>query len=137
MNQKTEIMGIGALSRRTECNIETIRYYEKIGIMGTPDRTAGGNRIYDQELLKRLMLILRCRQLGFSIDEIRTLLSLVDGGTLSCAEVKDITEEHLTDVQQKIADLKKLERVLKKMVAECSGTEIPECPIIEALYSVA
>jgi len=80
---------------------------------------------------------MRCRQLGFSIAEIRTLLSLVDGGTLNCAEVKSITEERLGDVQQKIIDLQKLEGVLAKMVSECSGTEVPDCPIIDTLYAAA
>ncbi|MEH6525699.1 MAG: helix-turn-helix domain-containing protein [Sneathiella sp.] len=128
-------LGIGALSQLTGCNIETIRYYEKIGVMTIADRTAGGHRQYENEQVKRLFLIVRCRQLGFSIDEIRTLLSLVDGGNPSCSEVKSVTEEHLSDVQQKIADLRKLEDVLKKMVAECSGTKVPDCPIIEALYA--
>ena len=128
-------LGIGALSRLTGCNIETIRYYEKIGIMTTPGRTAGGHRQFETEQVKRLFLIVRCRQLGFSIGEIRTLLTLVDGGNPSCTEVKSVTEEHLSDVQQKITDLKKLESVLKKMVAECSGTEVPDCPIIDTLYA--
>ncbi|MEH6547041.1 MAG: helix-turn-helix domain-containing protein [Sneathiella sp.] len=128
-------LGIGALSQLTGCNIETIRYYEKIGVMTKADRTAGGHRQYESEQVKRLFLIVRCRQLGFSIDEIRTLLSLVDGGNPSCSEVKSVTQEHLSDVQQKITDLRKLEDVLKKMVAECSGTKVPDCPIIEALYA--
>ncbi len=80
---------------------------------------------------------MRCRQLGFSIEEIRTLLSLVDDGNMSCAEVKSLTEEHLQDVQQKLADLQKLEAVLIKMVSECSGSEVPDCPIIDTLYAAA
>ena len=80
---------------------------------------------------------MRCRQLGFSIEEIRTLLSLVDDGNMSCAEVKSLTEEHLQDVQQKLAYLQKLEAVLIKMVSECSGSEVPDFPIIVTLYSAA
>ena len=135
MDGRNRAMGIGALSHLTGCNIETIRYYEKIGIMTAPDRTTGGHRQYENDHVKRLFLIVRCRQLGFSIEEIRTLLSLVDGGNLNCSEVKSITEAHLGDVQQKIADLKKLEHVLEKMVSECSGTEVPECPIIDTLFA--
>ncbi|USG61120.1 helix-turn-helix domain-containing protein [Sneathiella marina] len=128
-------LGIGALSHLTGCNIETIRYYEKIGLMTRTGRTAGGHRQYGTEQVKRLFLIVRCRQLGFSIDEIRLLLTLVDGGNPSCSEVKSVTEDHLRDVRQKITDLRKLERVLEKMVAECRGPEVPDCPIIEALYA--
>jgi MerR family transcriptional regulator, mercuric resistance operon regulatory protein len=137
MNTAHKNLGIGSLSKLTGCNIETIRYYEKIGIMNTPDRTSGGHRVYDQENVKRLFLIIRCRNLGFSINEIRTLLSLVDGGTMNCAEVKSLTEVHLNDVQEKISDLQKLETVLKTMVSECSGTIVPDCPIIDTLYATA
>lgn len=137
MAERKLTLGIGALSQRTGCNIETIRYYEKIGLMKSPDRTSGGHRVFDQEQVKRLSFIMRGRQLGFSIDEIRTLLGLVDGGNLSCTEVKSITEDHMQDVQQKIADLKKIEGVLAKMVSQCSGTEVPECPIIDTLYAAA
>lgn len=130
-------LGIGALSKQSGCNIETIRYYERIGLMAAPGRTAGGHRVYDDDLAKRLFFILRSRQLGFSINEIRTLLHMVDGDDMSCVEVMSVTEEHLADVQRKIKDLRKLERVLKDMVAQCSGTEVPECPIIDCLNSAA
>lgn len=129
--------GIGALSQRSGCNIETIRYYERIGLMAAPGRTAGGHRVYDDDHAKRLFFIVRGRQLGFSIDEIRTLLHLVDGGDLSCAEVMAVTQGHLAHIQRRIKDLRKLERVLKDMLAQCSGTEVPECPIIDCLESTA
>lgn len=127
-------MGIGALSKRTCCNIETIRYYEKIRLMPRPERTSGGHRSYSSDQAKRLSFILRGRQLGFSIEEIRAFLGLVDGGDLSCSDVQSITEQHLQDVRQKIADLRKLERTLATTVSQCSGTEVPECPVIDALY---
>ena len=78
----------GALSKRTGCNIETIRYYEKIALMPDPPRSAGGHRIYGEDLVKRLTSIRRARELGFTIEEVRGLLGLVDGGDYSCAEVK-------------------------------------------------
>ncbi|MAF47042.1 MAG: helix-turn-helix domain-containing protein [Rhodospirillales bacterium] len=136
MANRQRALGIGALSQRTGCNIETIRYYEKIGLMN-PGRTAGGHRLFDHGQLKRLSFVMRCRRLGFSVGEIRTLLGLVDGGSLSCAEVKSVTEAHLGEVRQKIADLQSLEGVLAQMVSECSGTEVPDCPIIDTLYAAA
>ena len=132
---ETERIGIGALSDKTGCNIETIRYYEKIKLLPMTARTRGGHRTYLPEHVKRLSFILRGRQLGFSIGEIRALLRLVDGGDLSCAEVQSITEQHLGEVRQKITDLRKLERTLATTVSQCSGTEVPECPVIEALYA--
>lgn len=122
-----------ALARRTGCNLETIRYYEKIGMMPEPPRTASGYRVYDERHVARLRFILRSRELGFAIEEIRGLLGLVDGGTQTCAEVKERTERHLADVRAKIDDLKRIERVLAATAAQCSGEQVPECPVLEAL----
>lgn len=124
---------IGEMFRRSGVNIETIRYYERIGIMPAPDRTAGGNRQYHPDHLKRLFFIKRSRELGFRIEEIRILLSMVDSREFSCADVHQITVAHLSEVRSKIADLRKLEKVLKQMAAECSRGDVPECPIIETL----
>jgi MerR family mercuric resistance operon transcriptional regulator len=137
MDKPNPVLGIGALSKQTGCNIETIRYYEKIHLLPAPARTGGGHRMYDHAQVKRLSFILRCRRLGFSISGIRNLLGLVDGDAASCAEVKSVTEAHLGEVRQKISDLKNLEGVLAQMVSECSGTEVPECPIIDTLYAAA
>jgi MerR family mercuric resistance operon transcriptional regulator len=123
------------LARRTGCNLETIRYYEKIGMMPAPPRTAAGYRIYDDAHVSRLRFILRGRELGFSIGELRGLLRLVDRGTQTCAEVKVLTEQHLSDVRTKIADLKRIEKVLAATAAQCSGEQVPECPVLEALAS--
>lgn len=124
----------GQLSKQTACNIETIRYYEQIALLPEPRRSEGGHRLYSQDDLKRLTFILRSRDLGFNLDEIRGLLELVDGGDFTCAEVRAITSAHLSDVQDKLKDLRRLERVLKKMVSECEGSKVPECPIVDALY---
>lgn len=121
------------LARHVGCNLETIRYYEKIGMMPDPPRTASGYRVYDEGHAARLRFILRARELGFAIDEIRGLLGLVDGGTQTCAEVKERTERHLTDVRAKIADLRRVEKVLAATAAQCSGDDAPECPVLEAL----
>ena len=126
-------ISIGALSKHTGVNIESIRYYERIGILPAAPRSQGGHRLYPPDQVKRLRFIRRSRQLGFSLEEIRTLLRLVDGGDYTCAEVKVLTEEHLGSVRRKIADLRGMERVLKEMIDQCSGDIVPECPIIEAL----
>lgn len=123
------------LARRTGCNLETIRYYEKISMMPDPPRTASGYRIYGEDAVSRLRFILRARELGFSLEDIRRLLELVDSGTQTCAEIKERTERHLVDVRAKIADLKRIEKVLAKTAAHCSGDDIPECPVLDALAS--
>ena len=124
---------IGTLSAETGVNIETIRYYEKIGLIPVPPRTEGRQRVYDRTHLKRLTFVRRGRELGFSLDEIRALLGLVRGGDLSCAEVKALTEQHVADIRRKVKDLKKLERVLSELAARCRGNSVPDCPILEAL----
>ena len=126
--------GIGALSEQTGCNIETIRYYEREGLLPNPPRTEGGHRVYDQEHLKRLTFIRRSRELGFTLEEVRGLLRMVDGEHYTCAQVKSLTLDHLEDVRGKLADLKKLEKVLKQLAGRCTGDETPDCPIVEALF---
>ena len=125
---------IGALSTRTGVNIETIRFYERIGILAKPPRSAAGHRIYSQEQLMRLGFVRRSRELGFSLDEVRRLLQLVDGGRYTCAEVKTITLDHLAEIRRKIADLRRLERTLAAGAGKCRGDKVPECPVIEALF---
>ena len=124
----------GELARRTACNLETVRYYEKIGLLPEPPRTASGYRAYGNEHERRLRFILRARELGFSLDEIRTLLHLVDERQRPCSEVRVVAATHLADVQAKIADLKRMERVLKDMVSQCAKGTLPECPLIETLF---
>jgi len=128
-------LSIGALSKRTGVNIETIRFYERVGILPKPPRSAGGHRVYSRELSLRLGFVRRSRELGFSLDEIRGLLQLVDGGRYTCAEVKAITLDHLADIRRKIADLRRLERTLADVAAKCGGGRVPDCPVIEALSS--
>lgn len=121
------------LARRTGCNLETIRYYEKIGMLPAPPRSRAGYRTYGQEHVKRLRFILRGRELGFSIEEVRGLLGLVDHGKATCEVVKRRTENHLADVRAKIADLKRIERVLAATAAKCTGNAVPDCPMLDAL----
>lgn len=127
---------IGEMSRRSGVKIETIRYYERSVLMPQPDRTPGGNRQYNHDQLKRLTFIRRSRELGFSIAEIRALLDLVDRRDFICSEVHDMTVAHLATVQNKITDLKRLEKALKKMAAECRSGDVPDCPIIDTLFAI-
>lgn len=125
---------IGALSKQTGCHIETVRYYERIGVLFKPPRTEGGHRLYGREHIKRLLFVRRSRELGFSLGEIRTLLKLVDGKQYRCWEVKALMEEHLGDIKKKISDLKRLQKTLADISSQCEGGMVPECPIIDALF---
>ena len=124
---------IGKVAAITGCHIETIRFYEKEALLPHPDRSEGGHRLYSTQLIERLVFIRRSRELGFSMAEIRQLLSLVDGEQVSCQRVQQIADEHLRDVRAKIADLKKMERSLDDLSNQCSGDDVPDCPIIEVL----
>jgi MerR family transcriptional regulator, mercuric resistance operon regulatory protein len=128
-------MTIGALSERTGVNIETIRYYERIGLMPAPPRSEGRRRLYDDAHRQRLIFVRRSRTLGFSLVQIRELLGLQRGHNLSCGEVKLLTEQHLADIRGKIKDLQRLQRVLGDLAARCHPDRIPDCPILEALSS--
>lgn len=125
---------IGKVSARTGVHVETIRYYERIGLLPAPPRTEGGHRLYDRGQRKRLTFIRRARELGFSIGELRELLQLVDGGAHTCAEVKGLTLAHLSDVRRKVRDLRRLERTLAAVASRCDGGAVPECPILDALF---
>ena len=125
----------GKLAKRAGCHLETVRYYEKIGLLPPPERSAGGHRLYNIDDQRRLRFIMRSRELGFSIDELRSLLSLVDSRAYTCGEVRDLSLDHLGSVRQKIADLKRLERTLSRISDECDGGAVPECPIIDALWA--
>jgi MerR family mercuric resistance operon transcriptional regulator len=130
---RAEALPIGALSKRSGVNIETIRYYERVKMLAPPPRTASGRRVYDVTDLRILVFIRRGRALGFSLDEIRTLLRLGGPEKASCREVRAIAVRHLEDIRAKLSDLKKLERLLSTTVARCSGKTAPECPVLDIL----
>lgn len=123
----------GDLARATGCNIVTIRYYEKTGLLPDPPRSAAGYRIYSAAHATRLRFILRARELGFSMEDIRGLMGLNDGAAPTCAEVKERTERHLADVRAKISDLRRIESVLAATASRCSGAEVPNCPVLDAI----
>jgi len=121
------------LARATGCNLETIRYYETAGILPPPARTDAGHRTYGRNDVQRLRFVLRARELGFSLDDIRGLLGLGNGALRTCAEVKEKTEEHLTEVRAKIADLQRIEAVLSQTASLCTGAGVPDCAVLSSL----
>jgi MerR family mercuric resistance operon transcriptional regulator len=130
---RAETLTIGALSELAAVNIETIRYYERVKMLPAPPRTSGGRRIYDATHLRMLAFIRRSRELGFSLDEIRALIRLGSPEKASCRQVRDIASHHLDDIRARIADLRKLERLLARTVAQCTGTTAPGCPVLDIL----
>lgn len=125
---------IGELGRLTGCRVVTIRYYESIGILPEPERTAGGHRVYGDGHLERLAFVRKGRKLGFSLDTIRSLLLLSERRQdASCAEIDKIAVSHLAEVRGKIADLMALETVLVGALENCGRTSVVECQVLDAL----
>jgi MerR family mercuric resistance operon transcriptional regulator len=123
------------LAKITGVKGETVRYYEKCGLLDAPARSAGGHRIYTEEHVGQLKFIRRCRELGFTINEIDGLLGLASAHEKTCEQVRQTTAAHLNDVQNKIKDLRKMERTLKDLIGRCEVTSSPDCPIIDVLSS--
>lgn len=134
---KAEVLTIGRLASATHTNVETIRFYEKSGILPSPARTGGNYRSYDPEHLKRLSFIRRARDLGFSLGEVKALLGLSDDRTRSCAAVDDIARRHRDEVERKIADLQALKAELDRVIDTCQCGTVADCRIIESLSPAA
>jgi Cu(I)-responsive transcriptional regulator len=128
-------MNIGELARAADTKIETIRYYERIGLLPAPRRTTGNYRTYSAADVRRLTFTRRARNLGFSIEQVRTLLDLADQKQQSCEAVDAIARAHLVEVKRKLADLSALRQELNSMIKQCRHGTIAECRIIEALAS--
>jgi len=126
-------LGIGELARRSGYAVQTLRYYEQIGIMPKPPRTSGGQRRYSEDLLCRLLFIRHARDLGFEIDDIRSLLDLAGRPEQSCASVDAIAKAHLVSIDDKIARLTALRVEVNRMLKACAKGRIAQCKIIDAL----
>ncbi|MFC5557057.1 MerR family transcriptional regulator [Methylobacterium iners] len=126
-------MSIGSLAAATGTKVETIRWYERVGLLPVPPRTEGNYRAYGEEHLRRLSFIRRSRDLGFTVEKVRELLTLADQRDRSCAEVDAIARAHLSEVEQKIADLTRLSRELRDVIGQCGCGSVAECNIIGAL----
>jgi Cu(I)-responsive transcriptional regulator len=132
-----DTFSIGGLASATGTKVETIRYYERIGLLPQPGRTGGNYRAYARSHLGRLSFIRRGRDLGFSLEEVRELLRLSDDRDQSCAEVDRIARVHLIEVERKLADLTALGAQLRQLIDQCRHGTVAECRIIEALAPVA
>ncbi len=130
----TDACSIGEAARRSGVKVETIRFYERSGLIDPPPRTAGGHRVYGADAVKRLNFVRRARALGFTLDQVRGLLALADERETSCAEVERLARVQLDQVRGRIDDLRRMKGVLDEMVAACAGGSVPECPILEALF---
>ncbi|MGQ3050817.1 MAG: MerR family transcriptional regulator [Roseateles sp.] len=130
-------LSIGLVARRTGATVPTVRYYEDIGLLPPAARTEAGQRSYDEATIRRLVFIRRCRDFGFSIEQVRELVGLVDEPDRPCAEVRDIAVAHLAQVRQKLEELKALEVGLNAFVCSCntacSGGPAVDCTILEDL----
>lgn len=127
------MIAIGILSRRTGVNIETIRYYERIGLIPSPPRTDSGRRLYGLEDVRRLTFIRHARDLGFEIAAIKTMLALQEAPDASCEQVCQIASDQLAAVESRIQRLAGLRSELSRMIAGCENGKIASCRIIEAL----
>lgn len=126
-------MAIGQLARMAATKVQTIRYYEEIGLISPFQRTEGGHRLYSAEDSHRLKFIRHARELGFGIAEIRELLELSDSPQMSCAAADKIAGRHLEQVELRIIKLKALRNELKRMVGECAHDRVSQCRVIEVL----
>lgn len=133
---RAETLQIGDLAKATSTKVETIRYYERIGLLPAPARTSGNFRAYSANHLARLSFIRRARDLGFTLDQVRELLSLSDQKRRSCQAVDGIARQHLADVKRKIDDLASLRDELASLIKQCRCGTIADCRIIEALAPV-
>lgn len=130
-------LSIGTVAKQTGCTVPTIRYYEEIGLLPPADRSDSGQRLYGDAAARRLSFIRRCRDFGFSIEQVRELVSLVDEPERPCTEVRDIAAVHLGEVQKKLKELRELETSLASFVnscnVACAGGASVDCTILEDL----
>lgn len=126
-------LSIGATAEATGIKVVTIRYYEQIGLLSHATRTGGNYRVYTAEQLRQLRFIRKCRDLGFTLDQVRELLRLSSQKNRDCSTVDRITVRHLANVEQKIADLSRLAKELRRLSKCCRGGTIEDCRIVEAL----
>lgn len=126
-------MKIGEVAERSGCHPETVRYYERIGLLPAPPRTAGGYRDYRPADADRLRFISRGRELGFSLEEVRSLLGLAEDDGLSCQDVDRLARGHLLDIRNRLNDLQRMASELERVIGSCSGGERGQCAILDTL----
>lgn len=127
------MLGIGQLSTETGTKVPTIRYYEDIGLLPEPERTAGNQRRYGKQQVDRLRFIRHCRDMGFPLADIRALLDLSDDPERSCASADTIARHQLQEVERRLASLASLRQELCRMIDQCAGGTVADCRVIESL----
>lgn len=124
---------IGTVAAMVGCRADTIRYYEKQHLIPNPQRSSGGQRLYDETAIDRLRFILRGRELGFSLNQIHRMLAILEKEDGSAIELRELTAEHLNDVRQQIESLRAKEQELDRLLSACESEDLAECPIVRAL----
>lgn len=133
MSEISHVIGIGELARRAGCKPETVRYYERIGLLRDASRTEGGQRRYGKEAVRRLTFIRHARDFGFSVEAVRELLAMSDQPDMPCQEVDAVAKHHLEEVESRLQRLSALRDELRRMVSQCAGGKVESCRIIEVL----
>lgn len=128
-------MRIGRLARECGVSVETIRYYERVGVLPPPARGTNNYRQYTGAHRARLGFVRRARELGFSLEEVRSLLALADGRRYTCAQVRELGRAHLQSVRDRLRDLQRMEASLAALVAGCDGAGVPECHLLDSLFA--
>ena len=126
-------MKISEAAAASGCHLETIRYYERVGLIPSPNRTGSGYRDYTLADVERLRFVSRGRELGFSLEEIRSLLGLAEDDGLSCQDVDRLARGHLHDIQTRLSDLQRMASELERVIGSCSGGERGQCAILDTL----
>ena len=129
------LVPIGVLSQRSGCSADTIRFYEKVGVLPQARRTEAGRRVYAGSDIARVTFVRRARDLGFSIDEIRSLLALAESETGACDRVRSVASDHLDSIAGKIADLQTMQAVLADLIAGCERGDGTTCPLLTQLWN--
>lgn len=128
-----EFFTIGQLARHTGTKAETIRYYEKIGLLEEPQRSEGNYRHYGEHARRRLSFVRRARELGFSIEQIRELIAFGEQREHECSSVDDVVKAHIAEIKRKVVDLLALQTELQRMLGNCPGGRVADCRVLEAL----
>ncbi|MEE9877467.1 MAG: MerR family transcriptional regulator [Stenotrophomonas sp.] len=128
-----EFFTIGQLARHTGTKAETIRYYEKIGLLEEPQRSEGNYRHYGEQARRRLSFVRRARELGFSIEQIRELITFGEQREHECSSVDDVVKAHIAEIKRKVVDLLALQTELQRMLGNCPGGRVADCRVLEAL----
>lgn len=124
---------IGALARQAGCGVETVRYYERIGLLPRPARTAGGQRVYGPDDLRRLSLIREMRSLDFPLAEVRRVLGMLESGDYGCRDIRNLAKRHQAQLRARIAALTRLEAEINDLARRCDGGRERDCPIVHTL----